>query len=90
MSTFDVNEFVAHPTLRQFHTCRKSDLCEIAERYGIPVSSSFTKKELKTVLFDGLLGKGLFLLAAVETPRLVAGAMAAVSSGEGRSETGEP
>ncbi len=46
MATFDVNEFVAHPALNQFHKCGKSDLREIAEHYCILVSSSLAKKEL--------------------------------------------
>lgn len=63
----------------------------IAEYYGIPVSSSLVNKELKTVLLNSLISKGVFnLLASVESPGLVAGAMAAVPSGKGCSEMAEP
>ncbi len=48
-------------------------MCEISEYYGIPVSSSLAKKELKAVLLGGLVSNGVFLLAAV-------------SSGEGRAD----
>lgn len=90
MVAFDINAFVSNPTLSQFDKCRKSDLCEIAEHHCIPVSSSLAKAELKAVLLDGLVSKGVFSFpASVENSGVMVGAMAAVSLAEGRLETVE-
>lgn len=93
MAAFDLNKFVANPTLSQFDKCSKDDLCviAIAEYYGISVSRSLVKRELKTVILNGLVSKGVFNLpASVKSPGSVIGTMAAISSSNGHCETAQP
>lgn len=59
MAAFNLDGFVANPTLGQFDNCRKKDLCVIA-KYGIPVLSSFVKRELKVVILNSLIEKKNF------------------------------
>ena len=91
MAAFDLEEFVANPTLGEFEKCRKAELFAIAAHYGISVATSLLKRELKLILLSGLTSKGVFdLPASVEDPDSVVGAMAAVSSDGGRVDTAEP
>lgn len=62
MAAFDVEAFVSDPSLIAFDRCKKSDLRVIAEHYGLPVSSSLVKAELKAVLLDELVNRGVFSL----------------------------
>lgn len=56
------------------------DMNTIAKYYCIPC---LAKAELKAVLLDGSVSKGVFsLLASVENPGTMASSMAAVSSAE--------
>lgn len=64
MAAFDLNTFVCNPTLSQFDKCKKSDLFEIAVHYNILVPAYLAKAELRGVLLDGLIGKGIFSLPA--------------------------
>lgn len=77
-AAFSVEEFVAKPTLSQLNNCRKVDLFAIADRYGIKVSTSLRKKELKAAVVDGLVKGGVCSLPAAVA---VAG-----SAGEASSE----
>ena len=83
MAAFDVNEFVISPTLTQFDKCKKSDLREIAEYFCIPVSSSLSKAELKAVILDSLINKGIFSLPVSDEALGLAG----VSSAKGGADS---
>lgn len=54
-AAFSVEAFVTEPTLSQLDNCRKVDLFANADHYGIQVSTSFLKKELKAAMVDGLV-----------------------------------
>ena len=53
---FELRDFVDNPTLGQLNACRKMDLCAIAEHYGISISASWVKKDLKAAIISGLVG----------------------------------
>lgn len=83
MAAFIISKFVTDPLSTNIDKCRKSNLHDIADYYGVFVSSSLVKAELKVVLLDGLISKGvLSLQAVVKSPRVDAEARA-VSSREG-------
>lgn len=92
MAAFNISTFIDNPTLRVrvslFDKCKKSDLRLIAEHYGIFVPSALAKAELKAVILDGLISRGILsLLASVEASSLGGGAVAASSPGEGPSDS---
>lgn len=60
MAAFDLSEFVSDPSLNQLETCRKDDLFAIADHYGISVSTSLLKCDLKAVVVEGLISEGVF------------------------------
>lgn len=65
MATFDLAVFVANPTLAQYRKCRKLELREIAEHYGVPVTASLNKGELKAAVLEYLEGGGIFCRSTV-------------------------
>ncbi|XP_035864283.1 uncharacterized protein LOC118496498 [Sander lucioperca] len=64
MAAFELSMFVSDPTSSKFDKCTKKDLREIAEYYGISVSVSLRKAELKAFVFPGLVSQGVFSLSA--------------------------
>ncbi|KAG8003798.1 hypothetical protein GBF38_007778, partial [Nibea albiflora] len=80
MATFDIEAFVSDPSLIVFDKCKKSDLRVVAEYYGVPVSNTLVKAELKVVLLDELVSRGFFSLPVSGDAQ----AGAAASPGEGR------
>jgi hypothetical protein len=62
MATFDLNVFVSRPDLNQLDKCKKTELHAIANHYDISASTSLVKAELKAVVLDGLIGKGVIIL----------------------------
>ncbi|KAK0141107.1 hypothetical protein N1851_021909 [Merluccius polli] len=84
LTAFSVEEFVAEPALGKLNNVRKADLFAIADHYGIQVSASLLKKELKAAVVDGLVERG-----GCSLPATVAVAMAE-SAGEVHSEATEP
>ena len=62
MSTFDLDIFVADPTLAQFEGCRKADLRVIAGHYNISVPSALGKSEYKAALLLELMKQKVFSL----------------------------
>ena len=60
MAAFELSTFVSDPTLGTFGECTKKDLHVIAEHYGISVSVSLRKAELKAFVFTGLVNQGVF------------------------------
>ena len=73
MAPFDLDVFISNPTLGQFDRCRKCDLYKLAEYYEISVSISLAKAELKTVLLDSLIGKGVISLSTSSDPEVSEG-----------------
>ena len=55
MATFELEEFIKEPSIIVFDLCRKADLLEIAEHFGVVVSRSLTKKEIKTAVWERLI-----------------------------------
>ncbi|XP_071346525.1 uncharacterized protein [Trachinotus anak] len=85
---FVLDEFVANPTWSQLDHCRKADLLAIADFYGIPVSTSLRKSDLKTVLLNGLTSKGILILPSdVETLGTGVEGMDTILSGAGHSDS---
>lgn len=80
MAAFDLNTFVSNPTLSQFDKCKKK-LFEIAAHYNILVPASLAKAELRAVLLDGLIGKGIFSLPASVSRRSQVGEGATADEG---------
>lgn len=80
MAAFNISKFMADPTLSQLDKCRKSNLHEIADYYDVSVSSSFVQAEMKVVVLDGLISKGVLSLpAVVESSRVDAEAGASTA-----------
>lgn len=46
MALFDLQAFVASPSMEVFEKCQKDDLLEIAAHFDVPVSRSLVKKEI--------------------------------------------
>ena len=59
VTAFSVEEFVAEPALCKLDNGRKVNLFAIADHYGIQVSVSLLKKELKAAVVEGLVVEGL-------------------------------
>lgn len=55
MSTFDLETFVANPTLEVFERCRKDDLLQIGEHYRIPVVRQSLKRLIKDEVLKHLI-----------------------------------
>ncbi|KAE8278034.1 hypothetical protein D5F01_LYC23910 [Larimichthys crocea] len=56
---FSVEEFVAHPSLEQFHSCTKEQLISLATVLEIPLSKQMKKQIMKAELLSVLTKKGL-------------------------------
>ncbi|TKS66044.1 hypothetical protein D9C73_000100 [Collichthys lucidus] len=65
MAAFNIDEFVANPSLVQLDKCKKSELREIAEYFGVAASGTLVKAELKAVVLDRLLAEGVLGLPAL-------------------------
>lgn len=61
---FNAEEFVAHPTLEEFHSCTKEHLISLASFLEIPVSKKMKKQSIKAELSSVLFKKGLLLSEA--------------------------
>ncbi|KAM7408136.1 hypothetical protein PAMA_002018 [Pampus argenteus] len=69
IAAFNIDEFVANPSLVQLDKCKKSELREIAEYFGVAASGTLVKAELKAVVLDRLLAEGVLGLPALaESP----------------------
>lgn len=58
--------FASEPSLSLINKCRKNELRLIAIHYGITVSSSLVKAELKTALVEELAHRGVLTLPELE------------------------
>lgn len=66
--SFDLNSFVACPSLAQLEKCKNKDLEEIVSCYEICIAKQLKKSELKALLIGELVGRGV--LATVEVSEL--------------------
>lgn len=88
---FDLQTFVANPTVEVLDDCRKCDLLEIAHHYSIAVSSALRVNEVREVVLPGLVGGGMLILpkpdevAGVVTAPGDVGASSVCRCGECRS-----
>ncbi|KAM7406893.1 hypothetical protein PAMA_002878 [Pampus argenteus] len=64
---FSVEEFVAHPTLEQFHTCTKEQLISLATFLEVPLSKQMKKQVMKAELLSVLTKKGLLSDVTLKT-----------------------
>lgn len=56
---FDVNQFAANPSRTSFESCRKADLISVAKHYDIEIRPGALKREIKPVVLQGLVDKGV-------------------------------
>ncbi len=64
---FQLDEFVAQPTLDVFHHCTRDQLIDIADHFGVVVSKLLRKPVIKSELWSALSEKGV-LSAEPGTP----------------------
>ena len=57
MAKFDFEDFVLCPTVEQFDRCRKDNLLLLADFFHVSVPRSTNKREIKTVLYEELVGQ---------------------------------
>ncbi|XP_067263779.1 uncharacterized protein [Chanodichthys erythropterus] len=69
MSTFDLQSFVANPTLQVFERCRKDELLQIADHYRIPVVRQSLKRIIKNEILKRLVELKVFLFPDAESER---------------------
>ncbi|KAK0133286.1 hypothetical protein N1851_031200 [Merluccius polli] len=62
MSNFDLDAFVAEPTLTVFESCRKADLRLIAGHYDVSIPSALGKAEYKAALLSALIKQQILSL----------------------------
>ncbi|KAK7160743.1 hypothetical protein R3I93_008420 [Phoxinus phoxinus] len=62
MAAFDLKAFVSFPDFNQLDKCKKIELHDIANYYEISVSTSLGRAELKAVVLNGLISKGVMAL----------------------------
>ena len=58
-SGFDLDQFVSNPTLKSFESCHKADLILLAKHFGIVIDGGALKRQLKSVVLEGLVDKGV-------------------------------
>lgn len=67
---FDLDSFLASPSISLADACRKDDLAKVASHFGLTVFRQILKKELKKLVLDKLVE-----LQLVEASELTASAM---------------
>ncbi len=77
---FNLDDFVAHPSLDKLHSCTKEHLIVIADHYCVTVPKQAKKQVLKSELLNALSDKGVL----PSTP-----SMSTVSSPSGHQDPGE-
>ena len=68
MVVFDLSDFVAEPTISKFEDCRKDDLLILSDHYRIVVNETLSKRKIKDVVFDKLVGMGVLVVPATVGP----------------------
>lgn len=64
MALFNLESFLTYPSHEQLDQCRKDDLFEIAQHFRLTVSTELLKKDLKAVVEDELVERGILVLPA--------------------------
>ncbi|XP_032434188.1 uncharacterized protein LOC116729628 [Xiphophorus hellerii] len=59
MAQFNLEDFLGNLSVQQLDVCRKDDLFEIASYFGINVSKSLLKHDLKSLIISSLVEKGV-------------------------------
>lgn len=59
---FDLDSFLATPSLSQIDRCRKDDLAKIAHHFSITYPKPILKRELKALIVDKLVELKLIVL----------------------------
>ncbi|KAL3065650.1 hypothetical protein OYC64_015747 [Pagothenia borchgrevinki] len=62
MAYFDLESFLVCPSYEQLDQCRKDYLFEIAQHFSFTVSKQMLKKDLKALVVDELVERGLLVL----------------------------
>lgn len=66
---FSVKGFLEAPSLEGLELCRKDDLLQLAEHFGVSVSRSDRKQIIKEAVLAKLIQEGVLQLAEVPDPR---------------------
>ena len=64
MSLFDLESFLAGPSIGQLDRCRKDDLAQIADYFGLFYSRQTLKRDLKAIVVSKLAELALVVLPA--------------------------
>lgn len=71
--SFNLEDFVAAPTLDVFHRCTKDNLVALAEHFEITVAKQANKAIIKTEVLSALVDRGIFPASVIpKSPRLSA------------------
>ena len=68
MATFDLNAFVANPSIEALNNCRKDDLIKLADHYRITVKVGDVKAKVRDVVYVRLVEMGV--LVPLVAPRI--------------------
>ncbi|XP_034097045.1 uncharacterized protein LOC117563027 [Gymnodraco acuticeps] len=63
MASFDIEAFLVWPCYEQLDRCKKDELIEIARHFSLVVNRQMVKKELRALVVDEMVRKGLLVLA---------------------------
>jgi len=66
---FDLEDFVAHPSLEKFEQCTKNQLLSIAAHFKIPISKQEAKQNIKSQVHAELAEKELLPSPVSSFPR---------------------
>lgn len=71
MSWFDLNSFLASPSIKLVDSCRKNELAQIASHFGLTVPRQVLKKELKALVLHKLVEMKLVQMPVQTEPAVV-------------------
>lgn len=71
MSPFDIENFLANPSLRLIDSCRKDDLAKIADHFSITYTKQLLKRELKALVVGKLVELKVIVLPAQSEPAVL-------------------
>lgn len=64
---FDLEGFVENPNHQHLIIIRKVDWASIAHHYGIPITTTLRKEQLKNVVVEALVDSGILSEEAIQT-----------------------
>lgn len=70
MASFELDAFVAAPSVTEFNACRKNDLIEIARHFDVTLPTALRVQEYREALLAALVAQGV-LLAPAQSPEVV-------------------